>query len=146
MMNGEDGGGGGGAGSGKPLVPESVNSAYVVHIDDSSSESKCGQCLDIGRQLKEVLMELSSAKLIIKLLQKEINMSACPMDSTNRTTSVAAKENFQEDSNENKRIVITFKHYNKATKPTNCNACRASPITTNQYVLFANLKRNLCNW
>jgi hypothetical protein len=110
------------------VADEGVNPTYFVHINDTPSESKCGQCIEMERQLKDVLMALSSAQLIIKLLQKEINMSTSSMGSTNRTTSVAAKENFQEDSNENNLTLITSKHHDKASKPTNCNARRASPI------------------
>jgi hypothetical protein len=120
------------------VADKSENTIYFVHIDDTSSESKCGQCIEMKRQLKEVLMELSCAQLIIKLLQKEINVSTSSVDST---IPVSTKGDFQEDSNENDWTLITYKHYNKARKPTNCNACRASPIrTTNQYALVANLK------
>jgi uncharacterized protein with PIN domain len=83
------------------LADESVKSTLFGRIDHTSSDSKCEQCTEMERQLKEVLMELSSAQLIIKLLQKEINMSTSSVDSTNRTTSLAAKENFKEESNEN---------------------------------------------
>ena len=42
-----------------------------------SDVSKCKCCINLKKELKELQDELSSAKLIIKLLQSESNLTEC---------------------------------------------------------------------
>jgi hypothetical protein len=47
-----------------------------------SSDITCTECEELENKLQETLLELSSAKLIIKLLQKEMDANTAPAYTT----------------------------------------------------------------
>ena len=46
---------------------------YLAHDDGINKESACEKCIEMEAQFKESLTELSSAQLIIEILQKGSN-------------------------------------------------------------------------
>jgi hypothetical protein len=51
---------------------------YLAHREGIKKESACGKCIEMEMQLKEALIALNSAQLIIEILQKGSNMSTIP--------------------------------------------------------------------
>jgi hypothetical protein len=80
-----------------------------VDIKCKSSDITCTKCEELENKLQETLLELSSAKLIIKLLQKEIDTIA---DSAHvmRPKLVHGEH---EASDDNDWISVTFGHSHK---------------------------------
>ena len=55
------------------ITDTNISSAYIIHEKVNGSELLCGNCVEMDKKLKEVLMEFSLAQLIIKCCQKESN-------------------------------------------------------------------------
>jgi len=51
----------------------------------TNKEQRCTYCNELERNLKSALSELSSAQLIIKILQKESHQETIPKDTTDNT-------------------------------------------------------------
>jgi transcription antitermination factor NusA-like protein len=51
---------------------------HLMNNKCKNSDTVCIKCEELESKLQETLLELSSAKLIIKLLQKEIDMITAP--------------------------------------------------------------------
>jgi hypothetical protein len=50
----------------------------MAHSEGINKESACEKCIETQTQLKETLIELSSAQLIIEILQKGSNIRTTP--------------------------------------------------------------------
>jgi hypothetical protein len=105
------------------IVDSSTSSAYFEHEEDISKKLKCEKCMELKRQLKEVVIELSSAKLIIKLLQKETNMSMTSDSTYVRSDLDFCKEDYQEVNKNNSWTIIPSKH---PTKKKTSELCHTS--------------------
>jgi len=77
-----------------------------------SSDITCIKCEELENKLQEILLELSSVKLIIKLLQKEIDMIADSAHTTRPNTGSGFHEE-HEASNDNNWIPVTSGHSHK---------------------------------
>jgi len=60
------------------ILPTHLSPEYLAHREGIKGESACGKCIEMETQLKEAVIELSSAQLIIEILQKGSNMSTSP--------------------------------------------------------------------
>jgi hypothetical protein len=84
----------------------------VQHLVDNkckSSDITCIKCEELENKLQEKLLELSSVKLIITLLQKEIDTIAAPARTTRPNTGSGLFEE-HEASNDNSWIPVTSGH------------------------------------
>jgi hypothetical protein len=96
------------------IVDIDNSSAYSTHKEVISSKSVCGNCNEMEKQLKEVLIELSSAQFIIKLLQEESNMN--PECVTIEPSSVYCEQEGSIINNHSNWNLVTSNHLTKANK------------------------------
>jgi len=52
------------------IIDTHASPEYLAHREGINKESACEKCTEMEKQLKETLTELSSAQLIIEILQK----------------------------------------------------------------------------
>jgi hypothetical protein len=52
------------------IIHTHASPEYLAHREVINKESACEKCTEMETQLKETLIELSSAQLIIEILQK----------------------------------------------------------------------------
>ena len=72
--------------------------------------------MKLERQLKETLLELSTAQLIIKLLRKETEETLTTECSRVRMASALNEYEYREDNNHNKWSLVTSMNPDKSRK------------------------------
>jgi hypothetical protein len=82
---------------------------YLVDNKCTSSDSACIKCEELENKLQETSLELSSAKLIIILLQKETDMITAPAYMTRPNTD-SGFYGEHEVPNDNDWIPVTSGH------------------------------------
>jgi hypothetical protein len=94
-----------------------------------------------------VVIELSSAQLIIKPLQKENNMSTTSDSANVRPDPDFCQEDYQEVNNDNNWATIPSKHPTKSRKPVSCAILPVNEtiITSNQFACLLNLQESDVN-
>jgi hypothetical protein len=126
------------------LEVDSVNSSTCAALKEVNSHKfECQNCVVVEEQLKEVLMELRSAQLIIKLLQEELNKNR--KRGNIEPPSIGVRECSVENNHGDWNLV------NSNHVPKTANILRHIPVpveTSNHYSLLDNLQgtsRNLSN-
>jgi len=108
-----------------------------------SKEQRCTNCNELEGNLKSALAELSSAQLIIKLLQKESHQEIIPKYTTDNIHECTYNFNnlLQDNRNENcykEWSTISYKHHRTSSKfMNNDNFQSVQPISKgNRYDLL----------
>jgi hypothetical protein len=71
----------------------------LAHTGGINKKSACEKCIQTETQLKETLIELSSAQLITEILLKGSNMSATPEHVSNNISTTLHEEVYHEVNN-----------------------------------------------
>jgi hypothetical protein len=110
-------------------------------LDDkliTSGTSECQCCLNMRRNLKEMREELSSAKLIINLLQTEGNVVTTIDTATNQEMYDDPRNN---NANEWKLVLANRNRLNRPT-PVQQSQPQLIPTIINRYTVLGNLKNH----
>jgi hypothetical protein len=104
--------------------------------------SKCKCCINLERELKEVQDELSSAKLIIKLLQSESNSNECTGYRTIEPRNLIQCSSVNASSNkENEWIEVTTGHHTKTKQIATTKELGSKEVVTeNRYHVLQSLQ------
>ena len=89
------------------IIDTHTSPEYLAHREGIKKESSCGKCIERETQLKEALIELSSAQLIIEILQKASNMSMTP-EHVSKNISTTLHKVYHEMNN--KKQTVTSEH------------------------------------
>ena len=125
-------------------VETSDSSPYMFPlIKDKISECICERCSVYESQLKELIEELESARIIIDIQQRELNKTATTENTCSRD-SVTIQEAPKQTST---KEWSTVKSKNNTAKLTKGNICESTRMeqhiqTTNRFTILHNLQAN----
>jgi hypothetical protein len=115
-------------------VEACIGAAQLIHDNTVITEHKCAYCSELERKLKDVLEDLSSMQLVIKLLQEE--------STHNEPCNTCRPIHQFNECNEWTRV--THNHHGKSSKSDNNDNSQLVQIisTKNRYDLLTNLPKN----
>ena len=127
------------------LVGEAITAHVSQHVSSVNKENSCECCIHSSMELREVKLELSSCREIIRILQEEIrNNHASSQFSASKLNAVTVHNDFKTPTTR-EDWTIHSTNRRSYSRVTSSNPKHSPLITSNQFALLVNLKDDNVN-